>query len=319
MKLIYCIPKYIKCTYHILNSVKGNIGVQILTPRNKKIKDFCLFLPGRWQNSLMWAYENPKKDFRIFLSSSNYAVITLDYITHFHRDDALQTKILENYGIENFISDISTVLIFLKTQNIYTGILMGFSFGAALSLLAQSNNNIRAWTKRLVLFDGGIKDPYMKGIFNLEHNLKLNGTKLIENPSYNKYFRSISTLSKSNLFQDTQMQDKDFKTLLINGDRWWPNKTIIELQAIADYKFHSTLGFDRALKTICCPIICFYPVSSLEIEEAHRLPYSLSFTKSKNISYKKLKGFNHMEVLYSNSSRKEVFIPLLRWLNKVDL
>ena len=66
------ILKDIKCTYHKLKSIKGNIGIQILSPRHKEIKDFCLFLPGRWQNSLMWAYEKPEKDFRIFLSLSNY-------------------------------------------------------------------------------------------------------------------------------------------------------------------------------------------------------------------------------------------------------
>lgn len=298
-------------------------GLRVIKPNNRKVLGKVFYLPGRWQNSLYWAMDNPLKDFRIYLAINGFEVATMDYRTSFIRKMKTNIEEIENWNTKDFLDDITF------TQGVYFDkygkeqiYIVGFSMGAALSFLHE-NTAAHDKCKGLIVLDGGIKKPNRTNSYDIRKVIDENTSKINYNPSWDRTFRRLALQALTSQKNETVnkslslMDSPDLLRLLLTEDPIWPLVQVKEIAAISDYDVHPTLKLDTNIKKIYVPTLAIAAFNGVS-QDKHLSLESINATSSKDKTIIKLPQENHMDVLTGENVIDNVNKPMLNWLLKIN-
>lgn len=304
-------------SYSFVNG-KSRLGFRVFYQSEIKPIGAIFFINGRWQNSLLWAKDNPQRDFRIYFAMRGYIVCSMDYQTSFlNEKNALLCK---EWTTEQFLDDIEYCInIFTSEKQIKQLFIAGYSMGAALGhMLSYQKFNFRV--NGFISLDGGNKNFRRQGNKKIEdemHKLDLLYEGIILNPTYDKKFRKYALQklkSNTNKILFGEKFDNDLLRYLLIENKMWPANQVAEMNSISDYDSHPLLTYDQNALSITCPIFCVAAVDNVEDIEAHRGVVSARQTLSRDVSILALEKWSHTEVIASEKSIKEVWGPLEEWM-----
>lgn len=298
---------------------ESEIGFRVFYQSNvNPTKAAIFFINGRWQNSLLWAKDNPQRDLRIYFAMRGYIVCSMDYRTSFLNRN--EVSICKDWDTGIFLSDIEYCInLFSEEKQIDQLFIAGYSMGAALGYMLPYHK-FDFKVNGFISLDGGNKHHkrlHEKNINEEIHKFELFHNGIILNPSHDKRFRrhAIQKLSSkfSNSFFEKIFDDDLIRYLLIENSNW-PARQVAEMNSIADYDSHPVLMYDQNTRAMTLPIYCVAAVDKLEEIEIHRGVVSARYTSSKEINILALEKWSHTEVVASEKSINEVWGPLEKWI-----
>ncbi|MGO9453849.1 MAG: alpha/beta hydrolase [Candidatus Binataceae bacterium] len=307
-------------------------------PREQEHRDITvLYLPGTNMNGEI-SIDNPRYALPVYLATHGADVWTLDYRTHFvaPSDTAVAISyVFKRWTDDVFASDIAAAASFILSQTQSQKLfVVGFSRGVEFAYLfaAMHPDEVRGvvaldgfiprhpsepvpedrvvddiggknltYEKRHFLMQSVIDDPdgpapipkYRTARENLVHVL------------YDaKEFGGQGGLSNAlNGYADPTIVAR----LLIGYDRYWP--------AVQDYENPFTPPLLAALKASKIPVIAFASTNiaadwpAWVVQAAHS-------TGSDDVTFKRLDGWGHLDVLCGTQAESDVFAPTMEWLTQ---
>lgn len=304
-------------SYSFMNG-ESRLGFRVFYQSNIKPIGAIFFINGRWQNSLLWAKDNPQRDFRIYFAIRGYIVCSMDYRTNFLSEKT--SFLCKEWNTKTFLEDIEYCInLFTNEKKIKKLFIAGYSMGAALGyMLAYQKFNFKV--KGFISLDGGNKNfkrQKNKKIEDEIYKLDVLHRGIILNPTHDKKFKryalqKLSFNSKKILFGENF--DNDLLRYLLIQNKMWPSNQVAEMNSISDYDFHPLLTYDQNAHSIKFPIFCVVAVDNLDDIESHRGVVSARQTLSEDVNILALEKWSHVEVIASEKSIKEVWAPLGKWM-----
>lgn len=303
------------------NGMNGKIGFRVF--HKKELRAAPIFyLPGRWQNSLLWAFDYPERDFRFFFANCGYLVGSMDYQTRaVRKNHAVKNT---EWGTKDMINDIvlciNTFASYCKCDEI---LLAGYSMGAALGFMLP-HDQLKVRINGFIALDGGHKNaehtmfmPGMHSEFNSNAEIDPSLMNSTADPRFRKYaIEKVARLQSSDRITHhfTHDLDNDVLRYLLIENLSWSTRQVEEMKWMAYIDGNHLLNFDQNTQKIKCPIFCVAAIKEEAEIDMHRTVSSARMTSSTNINILSLPGWTHLDVVTSNQTPRKIWIPLQHWL-----
>ncbi len=296
-----------------------------------------LYLPGTNMNGEV-APDDPRYSLPLYLAAHGVDVWTLDYRTHFVPPDTPPAELSEMAGWTHgvFDGDIAVAARFVSAASGRPRLFVaGFSRGASFAYLFAALHPQRVaglvildgfisrrpsvpapagriaddiggrhltYDKRKALMEAVIRDPggpaplpkYKTAADNLAHVVYdaggvFGGHGGLGNPLGG--FSEPAVLAR----------------VLVSYDRWWP--------AVQDYENPFDARLMARLGASKIPVIAF---SSTNISSAwpDDVKRSAAAAGSSDVSFKRLEGWGHLDVICGTHAEEQVYAPVLAWLRR---
>ena len=312
-----------------------HVAVGAKPPTNPDL--VILYLPGTNMNGIV-APDNVNHSLALYLAVHGADFWAMDYRTHFVPPSASETdlKQLKGWTNELFASDIDEVVKFVRAQTHRDKIfLVGFSRGVAFEYLYTSMHPESV--AGIIALDGFISNRpsseppanyYAEDVAG-EHltfdKRKTLMEMVIANPDgpapIPKYKTARENLEHvvhdaGGVFgghgglanpQGGMSDAVDLAKLLITYDRWWP--------AVQDFENPFSPERLAALKKSQVPVIAFASTNIAPGWPA-MVQAAANSTGSKDVTFTKIDGAGHLDVLCGTKSETIVFAPVSDWTKR---
>jgi pimeloyl-ACP methyl ester carboxylesterase len=305
---------------HLYEADGYRYGFRVFVPHQRRRSDAALvFLPGRWQNSRLWARADPSRDLRLCAAGQGKLVISIDYRTAFSR--RVPGSEITNWRTGDFISDILKALeAATALYSVDRVCLAGFSLGAALAFLVAPRLPSHVALACLAAIDGGLKSPAPRHEHDLGAQLDSRRHLLNENPSWHgvvrrgllRDLRALQRVRRAGAGRaSTVSASEDRLRAALCADRYWPEGQLCEMEALADYRLHPQLHLDRTLESIRVPVLCAMASPS---RGPHRALATACATSSSRVDELWCDGWQHLDMLAGADVGHRVNLPTLNWM-----
>lgn len=295
-----------------------------------------LYLPGTHMNGEV-AVDDPHNSFALCLATRGIDTWSLDYRTHFVPPDTPERRLaeLKTWNNELFESDIDAAVDFILATThrgkIFVG---GFSRGVFFAYLYAARHPGRV--AGIVALDGFIANKPMASGAQKDYAIDIGGRHLtyekrkalaqlvIRNPDGPSPILKYKT-ARENLehvvydaasfggrggLANPQGGFSDpiiLARVMLLYDRWWPS--------VQDYEDSVTPKLSRALGRSKIPVIAFSD-TNIAPGWPEMVRKSAASTGSGDVTFTKLVGWGHLDVLCGTRAESEVYAPVAAWITQ---
>lgn len=312
--------------YVYIGDDHSRIGIAIDYSGANDLDRGVIYFPGRWQNSKLWA-NNVDLDIRLFLAKRGFTVATLDYRAHFLNKDPLSLEALRTVELSDMIDDVHRAKYELFRRGWKKVALIGFSFGAALSLLSYTEDLLE--TVCFVALDGGFRANDIKDLCTNDDGRTAGDDGILISPTAGALKRHLESLQRGlqgncpipqktlALIPGLKRCNRDVVNLLLNMDVAWPAAVVSETNFIATAQARDVLVYLERINRFSAPILAVMSTNKVGTVGSHPAMISAGHTGSNNISHIWLPSWGHLEILCGEKVIECVNQPVLSWLTSV--
>jgi hypothetical protein len=302
------------------------------------------FLPGR-RGDVIYAQPSEQHNLWLFLAKRGVEVFALDYRSHFVSTERADHAFMREWTLERYVNDAKEALELVRTQSgrahvFVTGFSMGVTVAYGLVNVVSAEE-----LAGLIVLDGAFKRPPGGGAFDrvrafammeklgrwsidVGGGMGFDGRKalmaaVIEDPDRPRADRLDETvgarlgrlLARSGwAYPGVHSDVQILAALLITEDRYFPGMVAFEGRSVASLDDDPGTSVDDAFGNVDIPVI-YFGATGFGPQSILAGVYSAVRLGGEDVTLHLQEGWGHLEVLAGNEARREIYEPLLDWIN----
>jgi hypothetical protein len=314
-------------------------------------KAALLYLPGAWMTGEV-ALTQEDYNLWLFLARRGVEVYALDYRTHFvPTTGEIDFGFMRGWGLEAFAGDARSAAALAGSESEALPLFVaGFSRGAGLAY-ALAALEPAGELAGLIVLDGSFKSLEPDANFDLDaalqeldasgdyardvagrmgwekrHQLMAAAAAEPAGPALDPGFETVGEQVATILYRawgpgrlanprDGVSRVEVLARLLDGYDRYTPAIQSLEARSVAHQRDDPRTPVDDAWGRMELPVL-YFGANALGGDWLLNGIYSAARSGSDDVTIHVLEGYGHLDVLVGESSRRDVFEPTLRWIEK---